>query len=238
MTDAGRALLPQAKAILEQARALQGHADAISAGEEGRLCLAVEESLVGPELESLLCRFEQQFPRLELELLNPAGLDIVSLVAEGRVDLGLLIAVFKPPKGYRIRPLGEMVMTAVVGGEHPLAAVNQLDFDDLQRHRQLILTARSEEMGSEQFSAQIWKVESQYALLELIKRGLGWAWAPEHMVSNDIGAGHLQRLTFGIDFERHHLPVDMLISNQYKEGKAGQWLYKELAKMTFLKTPS
>ena len=235
LTAAGQVLLPQARLVLEQARAFQGQADALAAGEEGRLVLAVEESLVGPELERLLGRFEQRFPLLELELLNPARLDVISLVTEGRADLGLMIAVFTAPEGYRITPLGEMLQSAVAGAGHPLARLERVSFDELRRHRQLLQTSRSGRgHGMDQISAQLWRVESQYGLLELAKQGLGWAWAPDHMVAGAVADGSLCRLRFEGALDHHHLPVDMITGNHYVEGIAGRWLRDALMSLSFL----
>ena len=207
----------------------------LAAGEEGRLVLAVEESLIGPELEHLLGRFEQRFPMLELELLNPARLDVISLVKEGRADIGLMIAVFTAPEGYRITPLGEMMQCAVVGASHPLAGREEVSFDELRRHRQLLLTSRGGRgHGMDQISARLWRIESQYGLMELAKQGLGWAWAPEHMVAGAVAEGGLCRLRLAGALDHHHLPVDMIIGNHYVEGVAGRWLRDALVSLSFL----
>ncbi len=235
LTEAGRTLLPQAQALLAQARLFEGHADAMSAGEEGRLSLAVEESLIGEALETLLVALEAEFPQLELELLTPARSDIINLIRQGRVDIGLMISTEAPPQDFRIRPLREMIMVAVASPTHPLAAFESLSFEQLMEHRQLVLTSREGDvLVTEQLSRKIWKIESQYGLLELVKRSLGWAWAPQHMVAPMIAEGSLQQLRLGNDVVRYHRLVDLMISANYQEGKAGQWLCQRLPELTFL----
>ncbi|MEH6473023.1 MAG: LysR family transcriptional regulator [Halopseudomonas sp.] len=235
MTGSARALLPQVRSMLEQGRDLQGHADAMAQGEEGRLTLAVEESLIGPDMESMLVQFEQRFPQLELELLNPARMDIVELVTQGRVDMGLLLSTMQTPEDYRLRTMGEMTLIAVAGAEHPLVSRRELQIDDLKPFRQLVLTSRGAKMyPSEQVGRQVWRIESQFGLLELIKRGIGWAWVPLHMVIEDISAGRLCRLQCEMAADRYHVPVDLLLSFSYLEGKAGKWLYQEIGRLPFL----
>lgn len=237
VTAEGRVLLEQARALLEQAKRFQGHADVMSEGEEGSLSLAIEESLIGPELEDLFIQFEQQFPQLELEFLNPARMDIIELVASGRADIGLLITTFTRPKSYRLRSLGEMAMISVVARDHPLAGSGVLRFDDLVPHRQLVLTSRGGEMyPSEQVSSHVWRIESLFGLLELAKRGLGWGWVPEHLALPTIRSGELVMLKFEAEADRCHLPVDMISSSIYREGRAGQWLFQALSELSFLKT--
>ncbi|OMH25724.1 LysR family transcriptional regulator [Motiliproteus sp. MSK22-1] len=237
MTPAAQALLPQVRALLEQASGLQGHADAMVLGEEGRLTLAVEESLIGPELEWMLVEFEQAFPQLELELLNPARMDIVELVKQGRVDMGLLVSTLEPPEGFHLRLMGEMTLIAVAGPKHPLSSRKSLLLEDLRPHRQLVLTSRGAQTRvSEQVGRQVWRIESQYGLLDLIKRGVGWAWVPQHMVSEDIVAGRLSRLNCDMGADRYHIPVDLLLAFTYLEGKAGQWLYQKIGQLSFLES--
>ena len=235
MTDAAQALFPQVNGLLEQARDLQGHADAITQGEEGRLNLAVEESLIGPEFELMLARFEKAFPQLELELLNPARTDIVELVKKGRVDMGLLLSTLDQPEGFHLRSMGEMTLIAVAGPEHHLALQKSLLLDDLRPHRQLVLASRGTQLrASEQLGRKVWRIESQYGLLDLIKRGIGWAWVPLHMVREDIVAGRLSRLHCDLGADRYHIPVDLLLAFSYREGKAGKWLYREIGQLSFL----
>ncbi|MES9828398.1 MAG: LysR family transcriptional regulator [Candidatus Thiodiazotropha sp.] len=235
MTDAARALLPQIRALLDQARDLQGHADAMAQGEEGKLTLAVEESLIGPELERMLVRFERIFPQLELEFLNPARMDIVDLVKQGRVDMGLLLSTLELPEGCRLRAIGEMTLIAVAGTRHPLADRKLLLLDDLKPYRQLVLTSRGAQMRvSEQVGHQVWRIESQFSLLEMVRQGIGWAWVPQHMVREEIAAGRLCRLHCDLGADRYHIPVDLLLAFNYLEGKAGRWLYREIGRLPFL----
>jgi len=234
LTEAGRALLPQAQALLDQAQLFEGHADAMSAGEEGHLTLAVEESLIGEPLEELIVDFEAEFPQLELELLNPARSDIIRLIEQGRVDIGLLISILDAPKGFRILPLREMIMVAVASPKHPLAAFDLLTFDELIHHRQLVLTSRDGDvLPNEQLSHSVWKIESQYGLVDLVRRSLGWAWAPQHMVQGLINDGELKMLSLEGGCDQYHRPVDLITSATYREGKAGQWLCERLPQLSF-----
>lgn len=235
LTEEGHALLPQARALLEQAKLFEGRADSMAAGEEGRLTLAVEESLIGEALEDMLVRFEQAFPQLELELFNPARRDIIKLVQQGRVDIGVLISTLEAAEGYYIKPLKQMKIVAVASADHPLSGQVLPGFDELGYFRQLLLTSRTGKVAeTDQLSSKLWKVESQYFLIDMVKRGLGWAWVPEHLARPWLDDGSLTMLRFEGGGDLMNMPVDLIISPQYKEGTAGQWLYRELAELAFL----
>lgn len=235
LTEAGLALLPQARALLEQARLLGERADGMAAGEEGRLCLAIEEALLGEAMVALLARFAQAFPQLALELLTPARADLVSLIQAGRADIGVLLTPLVSNEGLQLRPLRQLAMIAVVAPSHPLAGQRLAHFDALRPHRQLLLTSRSGQMPlMEQFGSQCWRVESQQALLALARQGLGWAWAPEHLARPWLEEGRLLRLHFASGGDLLHMPVDLITSPRYREGQAGRWLYQALTQLEFL----
>jgi DNA-binding transcriptional LysR family regulator len=234
LTLAGESLLPRAKQFLEQGRALQGHADALSNNEEGKLVLAIEESLMGKEMHQLFERFEKKFPYLELELLFPVRHDVLDLIVDKRADIGLMIAIFTPPQDYKITAMGEIKQSAVVAKDHPLAS-KECTFDDLRYHRQLLLESRGPKTNvDEQMSPHLWRIESLFSLLGLAKQGLGWGWAPKYMVAKDVMDGKLVELAINGKQQQHHLPVDMITSNHYIEGAAGRWIYKEWLKLSFL----
>lgn len=234
LTLDGQSLLPRAKQLLEQARILQGHAEALAQHEEGRLVLAIEESLMDNQMHLLFKRFEKTFPYLELELLFPVRHDVLDVVVKGRADIGLMLAIFSSPQDYKITAMGEIKQSAVVAPEHPLA-IGDCTFDDLRYHRQLLLDSRGIKSNTaDQMSSQIWRVESLNSLLGLVKQGLGWAWAPKYLVAQNVADHKLVELAFNGEQQHHHLPVDMITGNHYIEGNAGRWLYKEWLKLSFL----
>jgi len=237
LTEEGQVLLPQARLILQQAQLLSGHADALVAGEEGRISLAVEESLLGEELEQLIVRMDREFPLLELELLVPARRDILQLIQQGRADIGVLLSTMETWEGYYLKPLKQMSVIAVAATDHPLAGELLPDLDALKQHRQLVLTSRAGGLSpgdGEQMGSRIWKVESLYVLLDLVRQGLGWAWVPEHIARKWLQEDKLCMLHFDGGGDMIHMPLDLVISPTYKEGQVGRWLHRELLQLSFL----
>src|SRR3954470_12592425 len=62
LTDAGRALLPEARELLSRARALPGHARAAATGETGRLRLAFVSTVGFSLLPQWLRGFRARYP--------------------------------------------------------------------------------------------------------------------------------------------------------------------------------
>ncbi len=71
----------------------------------------------------------------------------------------------------------------------------------MKRHRQLMVATRSdsEEKKRLRVAAEVWWVESQWVIVELVKRRLGWAFVPWHIAASSPAAATLvsPRLAFG-----------------------------------------
>jgi hypothetical protein len=54
-----------------------------------------------------------------------------------------------------------------------------VDFEELKRYRQLMVATRSDSEEKKRLrAAEVWWVESQWVIVELVKRKLGWAFVP------------------------------------------------------------
>lgn len=235
LTQAGQALVDEGRALLNQAERMSAHAEGLSAGEEARLSFAIEESLMSRELEDLFALLAEKYPYLELELLTPSRADIATLVDEGRVDIGLSIANFGESASYSIRPFGTLKMIPVVAKAHKLAGKKLTSFDQLLHERQLMLTSRvSAIYPNEQLSQYRWLVESQFALLEMLNRGIGWGWVPSHFIEQFESYSELIQVELVNGEQPTVLPVDLLTRAGYSEGKCATWLLAELKALAYL----
>ncbi len=235
LTQAGRAVVAQGRVLLNQAERIQANALGLSNGEEARLSLAIEETLISSQLEDLFVTLAKKFPFLELELLTPSRADIAKLVDEGRVDIGLSIANFGDTASYSIKPFGAIHMVPVVSRQHRLASIKVDNFDLLLNERQVMHTSRWGAIyPCEQLSQYRWLVESQFALLEMVKRGIGWAWTPKHFIECFDSYSDICEVEFIDNQQATTMPVDLLIRAGYNEGKCAAWLLKELKALPYL----
>ena len=91
LTAAGRALLPEARRLLQQASALKTLAMRAAAGESGQLSIAFVSSADYSVLPSSLREFRTAYPSVHIEL-QEATTDVqLNLLAENKLDLGILI---------------------------------------------------------------------------------------------------------------------------------------------------
>ena len=90
LTEAGTALLDEAREVLRQCERLNGRALAMMRGQEARLRVAQDEAMpYQPIIESFEALAEK-FPSLEVQLTSAAQGDVARKLVERRADLGLL----------------------------------------------------------------------------------------------------------------------------------------------------
>lgn len=91
LTAAGAALVPEARDLLARAQALPAYARASADGEAGRLRLAFV-STVGFELLPRWVRaFREQYPKVQLELIEATGDVQLQAFERGEIDAGFML---------------------------------------------------------------------------------------------------------------------------------------------------
>lgn len=225
LTPAGERLLVEARVILERCEHFRGVAKSLGEGVESRLVLAVDELYPEAQLGSLMEEFSRRFPSVELELLFPLMEDVSRLVLEDRADLGIMWRQEILPSALNFHALGLVSLKMVCAPEHELAH-QPVGWEELKRYRQLMVATRnhSEEKARLRIAADVWWVESQWVIVELVQRNLGWAFVPEHVVASALDNGYLVAPI--LDFDDHDWPValELIWHKQRPLGKAAAWL--------------
>jgi DNA-binding transcriptional LysR family regulator len=223
LTDAGTALLEEAREVLRQCERLEGRALRLVRGEEVRLRLAQDEAMpYQPVLDSLEA-LAQAFPVLEVQLASGAQGDVARKLLEHRADLGLLFHHEQMPEALERQRLGAIEMVTVCGAGHALAQVGQVDRRELARHRQLLMAPQDGHYpGGEQLSPWIWRADSFYVMAELLMRNLGWAWLPRHVMQYPTYQNQLVELRS--DWTPPPLVVELVWRRDEALGPAALWL--------------
>lgn len=231
LTEAGTALLKFARSVLHSNHEFQAHAASISEGVDTQLCVAVEQGIFVHSLTDILCEFGQQFPFVEVEILDPGINDVPSLLKEARADIGMMLEQEAYPQGFHFRGVGYSRLVPVCGRAHPLAERNNVSHADLRQYRQLMMRSRSlqpDDHLRDQKCPKVWFSESPYIVMELLISGLGWAVLPQTVVSEKLKTGELIRLHY--DFQQTEIlqGVDVVWTERRALGSAGQWLLNKL----------
>ena len=133
LTDAGEALLPEARATLAAAQAAVDAVGEARGGLRGTVTVGTMLSTGPLNLPELLSRFHATHPevvvRLRLAAAGSAGL--AREVISGSLDLALAALSGPPPAGLTIRPISGEPLLLACNGTHPLAAQPAASLDEL-----------------------------------------------------------------------------------------------------------
>jgi DNA-binding transcriptional LysR family regulator len=135
LTDAGRALLPEARATLAAAQAARDAVDEARGGLRGTVVLGTMQAqgMRAIDLAGVLAAFRAEHPGVEVEIRHSGGSsDMVREVGDGRLDLAFVALPGDVPPGLELIPLAsEAIMLAVPAG-HPLAGRTDVELPALR----------------------------------------------------------------------------------------------------------
>lgn len=213
LTEAGEAMLIDAKAILLQCQRMNTRAMAMTTGIPLSFCVAMDEAVPIPLFERLFVLLGEKFPDLSVTILNGSQDDIATWVEEGKADIGFI---------YRIKPLASifdyydllMVKQVLIAPEnHPLSKLTNPSEDDLVKYRQLVIRDRLGVSQEAPLSPHFWHVDSYFYITSLVSHGLGWAFVPEHVVDLNWINGSLCVLS---SYELSSMPTLTLSAIKHK----------------------
>jgi DNA-binding transcriptional LysR family regulator len=133
LTEAGRALLPEARATLAAAQAAADAVAEASAGLRGTLTIGTMISTASVDVPALLRQFHEQHPGVLVRLrVMPGGsADLAREVADGGLDLALLSLPGEAPAGLAVRQLAHEPLVLVCAPDDPLAKREAVPLDAL-----------------------------------------------------------------------------------------------------------
>lgn len=202
LTAAGRVLYRRSKILIDEAARLERAAASLATGWEAELRLAVEIVFPTWLLLECLARFADEHPDTRIELVESVLSGTDEALLEGRVDLA--IGSWIPP-GFIGDPIMHVRFIAAAHPRHPLHRVGRpLTLEDLSQHRHLVVRDSSRDRSR----TPGWLNERRLTMshtstsIRAACMGLGYAWYPEDMIRQELGAGELQPLPLREGAER------------------------------------
>jgi DNA-binding transcriptional LysR family regulator len=231
LTDAGQALVSDARALIVAARAMRARAQSIVEGVEPELTLAVDAMFPIPLLMESLKELRVNFPLLPATVFTEALGGSEQRLREGAARLAIYPMWPDHLGDLNAEFMTRIRMTPVVAPDHPLAALPQpLPREALEPQVQLVLTDRtplSRNLSGGIVSRHIWRFADLSTRLEFLLAGFGWCNMPAHMVADHIAAGRLKNLEIA-DQDETALPVYVAHERGRGPGRAGRWLIADL----------
>lgn len=203
LTEAGSLMLRRAQQLLQQAGQLEDIASSLALGTEAEIRLAVDEVYPYGYLAEALQALSMEYPNTRVQLVETVLSGGPELLQGAEVEL---LVAGEVPQGFLGQPLMRTEFIAVAKRDHPLLQLGRtLDLTDLQQQRQLVIRdsgTRSTDsgwLGAE----QRWTVSHLATSLDMVRRGMGFAWLPASRVLPLINSGELAELPLGPGARRY-----------------------------------
>ncbi|MCA1457087.1 LysR family transcriptional regulator [Bradyrhizobium sp. BRP22] len=231
LTEAGRALLAQARSVLQGMDKMRAKAASLREGEEAEVSLVADVMLPTARLVDALQGFQVAYPTVQLRLHAEALGAVTQLVADGTARLGINCAIHSLPDDIDRQPVGHVRLIPVASPSHPLARARRHSSGDLREHIQLVLTDRSPLTRGQDFgvvSNGTWRLADLGVKHALLLAAIGWGSMPDFMVRADLDAGRLVELDVP-GWKDVLYPLQAIWRVQKPPGPATQWLIDRFA---------
>ena len=220
LSDAGQLMLLEAKELLRQARSLDQRAQSLAASGECRLALALDEALPYAAIRLLTREISENFPDLELTLLNGTTTEVSGYVSQERADLAFHLDRGVLEDRFDQRHIGVLGQGVFVPDGHPLLDLETVGRTDLARHRQIVM--RAEDVDEIVFGTRVWRSDSFYTIAEMVADNLGWAILPVNVAASGYSKPLTQLTCPSLVLPM--LSVRMLWSHGRQLGAAAGWV--------------
>ncbi len=236
LTEAGKALLADARAVSAKVDDMRSRARALGAGLEAEVSLVVDVMFPMCALVKLLEAFQREYPTVALRLNTEALGAVTQMVLDGRCQLGVSGMPVAMPDTIERQLAGHVTMMPVCSPRHPLAALDGVvPTAALREHLQLVLTDRSALTQGQDFGVlgrRDWRLGDLHSKYALLLGGLGWGSMPEAMVSRDLEQGRLVRL-HPQDGSALQYPLFVIHRADDQLGPAGRWLKQQFLELDY-----
>ncbi len=229
LTQAGRAVLTEARTVAHGIDTLRAKVSGLLGGLEAELGFVSSVLMPGARLVDALTAFQIEFPTVALRLNVEALGAAQELVTSGRADLGISAELWnRDTDALELIAVGEVEMLPVAAPNHPLAGAGGRVPGAAREHVQLVITDRSPLSQGQEFGVvanRTWRLSDLGTKHTLLLAGIGWGSMPTHMVEADIAAGRLVELTLA-EAGRRRLPLTAIHRADQPPGPAGRWLIR------------
>lgn len=220
LTEAGELLLRRARQLIESAASLEDVASRLAEGLEAEIVLAIDQVFPAAAQAKAMERFSELYPQVRVQLHESVLNGGTEMLYDGRADL---VISGMEAQGFLGEPLVSVRFIAVAHPDHALHQLDRaLDLRDLAQYRQLVVRDSALRQSTDAGwlkAEQRWTVGHLNTSLDMLKRGLGFAWMPETRIAGDIRRGELKPLPLTAGSIRE-VPIQMIFRDRDRAGPA------------------
>ena len=233
LTDQGRALLEDARAVAGDVDLLKARAKSLAGGLEPELSVAVDIMFPDATFTDAVGAFQKEFPAtlLRFDMESSA---VIEPVLSGRCAIGVVGSWAPAPPQLTFEALLTVRVPMVVSPNHPLASRRgRIPIAILAEHVQIshIDTCDlSRAMGEARARyPKFWCLSHLGAKLAFLRAGFGFGHMPLHAIEEDLSSGALIEITSeDAPPGGHVVEMGAVYRNDSPPGPAGRWFIDRL----------
>jgi len=236
LTDQGRALLADARAVAGDVDLLKARAKSLAGGLEPELSVAVDVMFPEVTFTLAVAAFQKEFPAtlLRFDIESSA---VIEPVLEGRCAIGVVGSWALAPPQLSYEALLPVRVPMVVSPQHPLAAHRgRVPLAVLAEYIQISHIDRcdlSRGLGARTSFPKMWRLSHLGAKLAFLRAGFGFGGMPLHAIQADLAGGKLVEITpEDAPPGGHVVQMEAVYRTDSPPGPAGRWFIDRLKQQT------
>jgi DNA-binding transcriptional LysR family regulator len=232
LTDQGRALLGNARAVAGDVDLLKARAKSLAGGLEPELSVAVDVMFPETTFTGAVAAFQKEFPATLLRF-DVESSAVIEPVLEGRCGIGVVGSWALAPPQLTHEALLTVSVPLVVSAQHPLASHRgRIPTRVLAEHTQISHIDPSDlslALGARFKYPKVWRLSHLGAKLAFLRAGFGFGGMPLHAIAADLVSGALVEITpEDAPAGGHILEMWAVYRNDSPPGPAGRWFIDRL----------
>ncbi len=233
LTDQGRALLVDARAVAGDIDLFKARARGLARGLEPELGVVADVMFPIAPITAAVAAFQEKFPATALRLYVEGRRTVVQQVLDRRSPVGIVASLSLAPPLIASERLQTVSMAMVVSPQHPLAIHGApIQTTVLAEYLQLVHTDRSDLPPGREFahlSPRTWLLAHLGAKLAFLRAGFGFGFMPLHVVEADLASGELVQISAeDTPPEGHVIAMSAIYRTDSPPGPAGRWFIDHL----------
>ena len=192
LTEAGRAFLTEARAVLQRAEDAVKAARAIATGGRGELHVGYAPSLTARILPPTLRAFQAELPNVRVRLHDLSTEEMLAGLREGKLQIALVVRLTPALlRGLRFEELARDSICLAVAPKHPLAARRTVTLAEVTREPLITYSRKDYPDAHENLAAMFAAIKSKpriaeehdsvSSLIAAVEAGNGVAIAPQSL---------------------------------------------------------
>jgi DNA-binding transcriptional LysR family regulator len=193
LTEAGLALLPGFRRILDEIDESQRIISNLRGAPSGVLSLATSHHIGLHRLPPVLRRFADQYPAVDLQLQFMDSEQACEQVLRGDTELAIVTLPFAADPRLVLQRVWHDPMHCVVASDHPLAGVGRLTLKQLMKQPAVLPSSNTftrrlidKALGLDDETSILLETNYMETIKVMVATGLGWGVVPDSMLDESL----------------------------------------------------